>query len=284
MKETEHVTQYFHTPSENFLNSSIYITWVGHRHCQPNHSVGPRLLETYKLVFVLKGRGYLKSGGKKLKTLNAGDLFVLYPKEKHHYYADAEHPWELMWISFNGTLSETLLEDVGLTRNSNILSSVLNHSIQRTVQTIINSLGDTEDTNRLCATGQLYILFAYLKHFTDIQQQRSEVIKQDSCVWKAIRFIEQNYYLDIDVDMLCEHVNYSRSYLSRTFKSETQMTIPEYINKIRVQNAVNLLTTSKMPVKEISILVGMKDSFYFSKLFKKFTGETPREFRKNHGH
>lgn len=282
MKESDFITQYFHTPSKEFLNSSIYITWTGHSHSPASYSVGPRILDTYSLVFVISGKGYLKTGVHKLETLNHGDLFVLYPKEKHHYYADLENPWELMWISFNGTLCETLLQDVGLSRKSYILTNILTHSIQRTVQTIINALGNTTDTNRLCATGQLYLLFAYLKQITEVNEQRSEALEQDSCVWKAIRFIEQNYYLDIDVDMLCEHVNYSRSYLSRTFKAETNMSIPEYINKIRVQNAITLLKDTKMPVKEISMMVGMKDSFYFSKLFKKITGQTPREFRKNH--
>lgn len=282
MKESESVTQYFHTPSEEFLNSSIYITWAGHRHCTPEHSVGPRLLDTYKLVFVLSGSGYLKSDGQDLKTLNQGDLFVLYPKEKHHYYADPENPWELMWISFNGTLSETLLRDVGLSETNNVLSNILTHSIQRTVQTIINSLGDTADTHRLCATGQLYILFAYLKQLTEVKQKRSEEMKQSSCVWRAMRFIEHNYYLDIDVEMLCEHVNYSRSYLSRTFRAETGMTIPEYITQIRIQNAITLIKDSQMTFKEIALSVGMKDCFYFSKVFKKTMGETPREFRKKH--
>lgn len=282
MKELDSVTQYFHTPSEEFLNSSMYITWAGHRYCSSEHSVGPRLLDTYKLVFVISGKGYLKSGSQQLKTLNQGDLFVLYPKEKHHYYADSENPWELMWISFNGTLSDTLLKDVGFSKNSNVLNNILTHSIQRTVQTIINSLGDTADTHRLCATGQLFILFAYLKQLTEVKKKRSEEVSQNSSVWKAIRFIEQNYYLDIDVDMLCEHVNYSRSYLSRSFRSETGMTIPEYITRIRIQNAVTLLKTSKMSIKEVAISVGMKDSFYFSKVFKKMIGETPREFRKRY--
>ncbi|MCI8371161.1 MAG: AraC family transcriptional regulator [Lachnospiraceae bacterium] len=283
MKESNCITQYFHTPSKEFLNSSIYITMTSHQHCLGGESVGPRILDTYCIAFVVSGKGYLKSNGHKLETLNPGDLFVLFPKEKHHYYADAEDPWELMWILFNGTLAGTLLQDVGLTKDSYILSNMLTHSVQRTVQTIINALGDTADTNRLCAVGHFYVLFAYLKQITEASLQHSETIRQDSCVWKAIRFIEQNYYLDIDVDMLCDHVNYSRSYLSRTFRNETSMTIPEYINKIRVQNAIHLLKDSKMQVKEISVLVGMKDSFYFSKLFKKITGETPREYRKNHG-
>lgn len=282
MKEQNLVTQYFHTPSGEFLNSSIYITWAGHMHCDADYSIGPRLLDTYTLVCVISGCGYLKTGSQKVMTLHQGDVFILYPQTKHHYYADSDNPWELMWISFNGNLAESLVNDAGFSRNSCVLPAILTHSIRRTMQTIINALGDTADTHRLCATGQLYVLFAYLNQIAKAHQERSDVLKQDSPVLRSIRFIEQNYYVDIDVDMLCEHVNYSRSYLSRTFKAETDMTIPEYINKIRIQNAISLLVNSKMPVKEIATSVGIKDSFYFSKLFKKLTGETPREFRKKH--
>lgn len=282
MKESNTITQYFHTPSGEFLDSSIYITWAGHMHCDSDYSIGPRLLDTYTLVCVISGCGYLKVGSQKVRTLHQGDVFILHPQQKHYYYADTDNPWELMWISFNGKLAESLVNNAGFSRSNYILPAILTHSIRRTMLTIINALGDTADTHRLCATGQLYILFAYLNQITKSHEQRSEVLKQDSPVLRSIRFIEQNYYVDIDVDMLCEHVNYSRSYLSRTFKAETNMTIPEYINKIRIQNAISLLANSKMPVKEIAISVGIKDSFYFSKLFKKLTGETPREFRKSH--
>lgn len=276
------LTQYFHTPSSEFLNSSLYITWAGHRYCEEEHVIGPRVLDVYKLLLVVNGKGYLKQGDDSLKSLNKGDIILLFPKKRHHYYADPEEPWELMWVTFNGTLCPTLLKETGLSQDNYILTNSLTHSIQKTVQTLINALGDTEDVDRLCATGQLYILFALLRQINDQRQKKSEEFEQDSSVWKAIRFIEQNFYLDINVEMLCKHVNYSRSYLSRIFKNEMNMTIPEYTNMIRIQNAKTLLTETNMPMKEISISVGIHDSFYFSKLFKKLTGETPREYRKNH--
>lgn len=276
------LVQYFHTPSEDFLHSSVYITWAGHRHCTPSHQIGPRVMDAYKLVFVLSGKGYLKQGSDHTISLTQGDMFVLFPRERHQYYADEEHPWELMWVSFNGELCKTILDSLDLTLDNYILNNALTHSIQRTLQTLINSLGDTSDTNRLCATGQLYMLLAYIKQIMEAKQHSTDQPKQNPCVWKAIRFIEQNYYLNLDVEMLCKHVNYSRSYLSRIFKNEMQMTIPEYTNMIRIQNAKTLLIESDMPMREISTSVGINDSFYFSKLFKKFTGQTPRDFRQGH--
>lgn len=281
-EQSPSLIQYFHTPSEEFLNSSIYITWAGHRYCDAEHVIGPRVLDVYKLLFVVNGKGYLKQGEDELLTIGQGDIVLLFPKERHHYYADPEDPWELMWVTFNGPICPTLLHEVGLSRDHYVLSNALTHSLQRTLQTLINSLGDTDDVDRLCATGQLYILFAYLRQMTEGKKRRPDVSQQDPCVWNAVRFIEQNYYLDINVDMLCKHVNYSRSYLSRIFKTELNMSIPEYTNQVRIQNAQSLLANTSMPMHEISTSVGIRDSFYFSKLFKKITGETPREYRKNH--
>lgn len=282
MNQDTSIVQYFHTPSQEFLDSSVYITWAGHRYCKPDHNIGPRVLDTYKLVFVICGKGYFVQGEHKPVYLSQGDMFVIFPKERHHYYADPEDPWELMWVAFNGSLCQTLLSDIGLTRQNYILTNALTHSIQRSLQTLINSLGDTDDTNRLCATGQFYMLLAYIKQIMENNQKRTEHLSQDPCVWKVIRFIEQNYHMDIDVDMLCKYVNYSRSYLSRIFKNEMHMTIPEYTNTIRIQNAKILLQESNMPMREIAASVGINDSFYFSKLFKKLTGQSPRDYRATH--
>ena len=92
-EQTDSLIQYFHTPSEEFLNSSIYITWAGHRYCDAEHMIGPRVLDTYKLLFVINGKGYLKQGDNPLITISQGDIVILFPKERHHYYADPEDPF-----------------------------------------------------------------------------------------------------------------------------------------------------------------------------------------------
>lgn len=271
--------QYFFTPESEFLNASIYIAWAGHRLCEPDYHIGPRVLEGYKLVFILRGKGVLRQGNDEPVTLKQGDMFLLFPKERHEYQADSEDPWELMWVCFRGQLNSYLVEDLGFTPDNYIRKNILNSSIKKTLTTLINALGDTEDTNRLAATGQLYVLLAYLKQVTGLMEENPEGSSSASCVAKATRFIEQNYYIDLDVQTLCDYVNYSRSYLSRIFRQETGLTIPEYTNKIRMENAMELLRDTPMTLREVATSVGINDTFYFSKLFKKYTGKTPRAYR-----
>ncbi|QQZ59025.1 AraC family ligand binding domain-containing protein [Paenibacillus sonchi] len=75
----DHIVQHFYTPTKTQMEQSAYITWAGHRKCGKDHVVGPRVLETYKMVFVLSGKGYLTQGDHVNKMLNQGDIFILLP-------------------------------------------------------------------------------------------------------------------------------------------------------------------------------------------------------------
>ncbi len=279
---TPSVTQYFHAPPEKYQNSDIYVTWAGHRYCEPTHNVGPRIMDSYKLVFVINGKGFVEFGNEKAMPAEQGDLMVIFPKQRHHYYANPDDPWELMWVCMNGEYCSAILQDIGINGEQHIIHNALTPAIQRTLLTIINSLGYTDDSLRLVATGNLYILFSYLMQITSKQKKITDQYRQDAAVYKAVRFIEENYHLDLDVNTLCRHVNYSRSYLSRIFKAETGMTIPEYANKIRIQHAKTLLADTRIPMREVATSVGINDPFYFSKIFKALSGQSPSSYRNEH--
>ncbi len=274
------ITQYYYAPPEQFSNSSLYLTWAGQRECDSHFSIGPRMTDSATMIFVANGQGYVEFGNSREPIpLTKGDMVTIFPKMRYHYYTNPEDPWEIIWVSFKGTHAVSYIQDIGITPSNCVIRSVLSHSVHRTLMIIINTLGDPDDGPRLAATGSLYMLFAYLREHIDKTQRISENLRQDVAVMKATHFIEENYQLDLDVEMLCHHVNYSRSYLSRLFKAETGMTIPEYISTIRVARAKHLLTESQIPMREVAASVGINDPFYFSKIFKKHTGISPSEYR-----
>ena len=69
------------------------------------------------------------------------------------------------------------------------------------------------------------------------------------------------------------------SYLSNLFKKETGRTITDFISQRRVEQASNLLRTTAMQVQDVAICCGIPDANYFSKVFKKYTGMSPAEYR-----
>lgn len=278
---SENLIQYFHAPSEEFLNSSLYVTWAGHRHCSHDFSEGPKIIDSYIMLFVLEGKGYAELHDGQSIKLNKGDFLTYYPKQRHYFYSNENNPMEIMWIYFQGTHVKAIMEDIGLKPEEPIHHQFISHSIQRTLNTIVNALGMTDDTNRLAATGETMILFSYIKNTLEGRNRLKESYKQDTAISRVISFIEENYHLDINIDILCNHVNYSRSYLSRLFKKEVNMTIPEYANTVRIRHAKMLLTESNMSMREVASSVGFSDPYYFSNVFKSFTGCSPSAYRTN---
>lgn len=274
----ELIQSYFHTPSREELNSSIYITWAGHRVCTAEHTVGPRILNNYKIVFIIKGKGIFVQEDK-VFHLGAGDVFTLFPDVKHFYYADPGDPWEIMWVSFNGNVCREIIRSINLAPDSPVLSDAFSQRSVELLKKIICNLENTNEPHALKSTGYLYLLFSEM---LEISMQNKEIIsrnKSEDIVEKAMAFIELNYYNPINVDLLCKHVNYSRSYFSRLFKEEVGQSIPDYINNIRIQKAKMLLKNTELNVNGVAKSVGFDDQFYFSKLFKKLTGAAPTSYK-----
>jgi YesN/AraC family two-component response regulator len=103
----------------------------------------------------------------------------------------------------------------------------------------------------------------------------SPVIK--SCIEK-IRF---EYNENITLDSLASYVAVTPNYLSLQFHKETGQTITSYIQNERLEHAILLLNSTNDSIQEIAALCGFPDPNYFTRVFKKKKGITPKEYRKN---
>lgn len=80
-----------------------------------------------------------------------------------------------------------------------------------------------------------------------------------------------------------EHMRLNYKYLEEIFKKKTGMTIQQYHTDLRIQEAARLLRSTLHSISEISSMVGYQDPLYFSNVFKKATGYSPRAYRNNIG-
>ncbi|WP_160646080.1 helix-turn-helix domain-containing protein [Chengkuizengella marina] len=89
-------------------------------------------------------------------------------------------------------------------------------------------------------------------------------------------FIEENYAKPLTLSDAAKHVNRNSYYISHLFKQETGISFIEYLQKKRIQVAKRLLANSDLNLSDISVKVGFSDANYFSRVFKKVTGDSPR--------
>ena len=97
---------------------------------------------------------------------------------------------------------------------------------------------------------------------------------------KAKQFIDRNYMNeDVSLRTVAAAVGLSPSYLSALFKKESGENLSEYLTRVRIHHSKELLCCTSKLISEIAYDVGYRDYRYFSQIFKKHTGLTPRQFQ-----
>ncbi len=99
-------------------------------------------------------------------------------------------------------------------------------------------------------------------------------------VANTILYIKTNYTKPLTLDDIAEAVHLNRSYLSTVFKKEIGVNLFEYLQQYRLELSKGLLVQKKLSIGQVGEQVGLPDAAYFSKLFKKYQGVTPHDYRK----
>lgn len=99
-------------------------------------------------------------------------------------------------------------------------------------------------------------------------------------IQKVINYIRLNLNKELSPGIIADAVNFSAVYIARRFKEELNATPMSYIAQERIRVAKQMLRETSMTIQEVSNYVGIQDWNYFTKIFKKYTGTTPTEFRK----
>ena len=103
--------------------------------------------------------------------------------------------------------------------------------------------------------------------------------KDESTVSRACKFIQENFRRELSLDDVSKEVNVSPYYFSKLFKEEIGENFIDYLTSLRIHNAKELLRRPVLSIREAGLQSGYADPNYFSRIFKKQTGMTPREYR-----
>lgn len=115
-----------------------------------------------------------------------------------------------------------------------------------------------------------------------IDENNYEEKKYSEAVEKCLKIIERDYDKNITLDEVTKEVAVSKNYFCHVFKKEMHMSIWNYLTKVRLEKAKELLRESDMKSYEIAFKVGYDNPSYFSKIFKKIEKMTSNEYREKH--
>lgn len=181
----------------------------------------------------------------------------------------------------------------GILAKNNPIRSLKNLLITTATLVTRAAIGGGMDTEVAYTLSDIYIQnIEELNTFNDLNNLRITMscdfadrvrnLKQNNFsrpILSCISFIHKNLYSNLSLESICKHINFNASYISRFFKKEVGITISEYIIKEKIEEAKRLLLSTNYSILEISVLLHFNDQSYFTKIFKRFTGTTPKKFR-----
>ena len=288
-------------------------TWFDVQHYAGSSSVEIHYHDFFELVFIHRGSCICRYQSAET-LLVAGDVFLIPPHHEHAYDYDSSMEFyncqfyaEKMgdyWLQF--------LSDVSLGEDQNpfkLKYDLREISLLHTDEGKLGSEGPAivhlssteqkklEDMLMLIRTeqkgkktGYEHMKEAYLKILMTtlkrIQEERNDALgtgfsrdKQKNRITKAIDHINMNYTEEIEFSLLAEKFGLSSGHFRELFKKATGLTPVDYLNRLRVVKSLEFIRMENLSIADAAARVGIYDANYFSRLFKKIMGYSPRYFR-----
>ena len=234
-----------------------------------------------ELMHVIRGNVSVNLGKSRLKA-GPGDTLLIPVEMMHRDEFDLSIGLEVFYVFFDWPPSKAYFQIVP-PRNVPRFCAPLAAEIGKLCDRMQVGLDAGTETDQLLISSYTHnILLLILRealqsdkqHSPDAHRHHGEVL-----LLKARQYIDLHYAEQISLDRIADDLRISPFYLSHLFSRESDFSLVEYITKVRMQKAKDLLTDSSKNVSEVAYAVGYNDSNYFSKVFHRYFGVSPQAAR-----
>lgn len=234
----------------------------------------------HAVCLVSGGEGALQIGDD-VYPLASGSLFQIKPAVRMRIRTDARNPLRFLSVHYTGQMAD------GSGLRSSVWADWLpfpTHSKlvewQALHQRYQNAWSEWNAKRPGYEWRCKLIFLDILDEIVRSLRARDESSDPDAKLDRIIQYINEHYERPLDRESLAALANVSPSYFSTLFKSKTGYSPIQYVNKVRIDRAKELLRSSALPIAEIAPAVGFADSFYFARVFARATGFSPSQYRK----
>lgn len=242
-----------------------------------NHVVSrPHGRADFQLIFLTRGRGYFDFLDSR-RIIDGGSVVLFWPGQPQNYHYLYEDHSELYWLHFSGRIIPELLagfnrkqphvQIVGLRESWVVMFDHMIHELQ------MKQPAFSDQVNAFF----LQMMAELKRNQTQNQQKVYEHDKKE--IQQVIQILHSQYQHPWTLMQLAQQVNLSVYYFAHKFKEYTDQTPLQYLTRIRIHTAMDLLASTTSPIKEIANIVGYKNPLYFSRVFHRETNMSPSNYR-----
>jgi AraC family transcriptional regulator of arabinose operon len=241
----------------------------GHRMQRPRH-------DDNLLLYCVDGRGQLETQGHDY-TIGSGDLMLLPQGLSHNYAASRNDPWSIYWVHFQGVSTRVFIDYLGYREGR----PVVNAGVSPALLASFNSLLAVRRTGYsssafVNAANQLRHLFTQFA----METSRTRAQRQGTLDLDSIQaYMQDNIHQQLELEDLAAVAHLSKFHFSNRYKALTGYSPIKHFLHMKIEYACQLLDSSELSVKGIAAELGYPDPLYFSRLFSKTMGMSPRAYR-----
>lgn len=270
-------------PNENFLDLRLF--QYGWEQCAPLHSFGPFVRNNFLFHYVISGRGQLDATGPNGVTqrheLGPDQGFLICPGLVNTYFADKKDPWKYVWLEFGGLRAEEYLGAAGLGPLQPIYQPKAPEQGWPVRDSMLYIAGHSQ-ASTLHLIGHLCLFLDGLIQSSSTRRELRGGQLKDFYIQEAVNYMEHNYQREVTVEDVADACKLNRSYFSKLFRENMGCPPQEFLIRLRLSKAAELMRTTTGTIGEIAQRCGYPDPLHFSHAFKKRYGMPPRQWRRQY--
>ena len=229
----------------------------------------------YKMAYVVEGKGTIICRGTR-EEVKKGDVFFVLPSAPYTLTGDED--FKFIYISFIGTRGNMLTDRLGITVRNFVFDGY-----EEQGKIWMDAVTNCVQFSEFAAQGVLFYMFS--KIGSDVLREDDNVKVVDAVYkMKLVKKYIDDHFSDstLSLETISHEFSYNKKYLSSAFKQQFKIGISEYMTTVRITHACVLMEQNYTSVKDIAFLCGFSEQMYFSRVFRKKMGVSPKEHMKTH--
>lgn len=266
-----------YTPSLFARGALLNLQEVGSLKARSPHTSTRSGLTSYLYFLVLDGEGSLTYEGRQYK-LKQGDC-VFIDCQKPYSHSTSENLWSLAWCHFYGSSMTAIYEKYKERGGLPIFHPENSKVFEDLLKQLYKLAGSSDYIRDMRINESLSTLLTLLMQ-ESWNPDNSAISKKRMELVSVKNYMDEHYVEKITLDDLEAQFFINKYYLLKIFKETYGVTISSYLISRRITRAKQLLRFTQMTIDEVGCAVGMDGAGYFSRMFKKSEGISPKKYRK----
>ncbi len=260
---------------EHTLSKNCYPLAVGYYDRAAGHEMQRKRHNNNLLIYCFAGRGHLRTPHWE-GPVNSGELILLPRGVAHYFCADTENPWSIYWCHFAGHHAESYVFHMDYRNDCPVRPIGESPALKAQFQALLAETGSGyNELALICAANMLKQLLASIAKLL----RSGEASDHRFDPGKIQAYMLQHLDQPLTLDSLAQLANLSKFHFSKRYRDATGFSPIQHLIQMRIEYARYLLETSDSSVQDVARRVGYEDNLYFSRLFSRETGLSPRQYR-----